>query len=313
MADESKSEAAAILEHLPDAAELLGEAQSVVAEIEEEEEDKAADDAAESETETEGEEDDVEKSTKESEEEKPGSEKVQKRIDKLTARAKTAEEKLEAAEAKAKQLESEVEKLRVEPVAAVSANNPLSDVEDAAGLAKRVNDAVALRRWCIENPDGGTVLDKDGNEQEIEGGTARRMLADMEELLSIHAPRRERFLAERTGYEKEARERYPEMFEDGSEMEKASREILRAWPEVKRFPDFRLVLGDYITGLNARKNAAAAADKAVRKPEVKRAIAPPVPKTSTQQKVVKREANAGRVLEQGATLDAMTEYFKSAA
>lgn len=311
------SEADAILEFLPDAAEALRtekpetgnlkaekadketETEESEAETETEEADEAGDDQADAEDA------DEEEAT---EDEKPaGSEKVQKRIDKLTARAKTAEEKVAEVEAELEKVRAESEELRKagpQVVSAPSADNPLSDVSSPAELTTRVNGAVALKRWCIENPDGGTVKNKEGEDVEFEPAQVRKMLADMEEIITVHAPRRERYLAESETNGKVAREVYPEMFKTGSEMEKAFQQLVKAWPEVTRFPDYQLVLGDYIAGFKARSGKKPVVEK--KKP----AIAPPVPKVSaTKTTSATKGPKLEHVLAAGATEDALTNYF----
>ena len=250
------------------------------------------------------------------EEEKPaGGEKVQKRIDKLTARAKSAEEKVAAAEAELEKVRAEAAELREaggrpEIVTAPNAQNPLSDVSDASVLAERVNNAQAVKRWCIENPDGGTVRGSDGKEVEFEPSQVRKMLADCEELLTVHAPRRERFLVENEAHTATARDVYPEMFKRGSEMEKQFQKLVKAWPEVTRFPDYHLVLGDYIAGFGARGGRKAAAAEKPAEKKVKPTIAPPVPKVAApKQKTNPKVAAAGQVLAAGGNLESLTNYF----
>jgi len=313
------SEADAILEFLPEAAALLdggarksedgSKTDGAPATEDEEESESDVEDPDTEETEGDEPEDESE------EDEKPaGGEKVQKRIDKLTARAKTAEEKVTAAEAELEKVRAEAAELREaggrpEIVTAPNAQNPLSDVSDATVLAERVNNAQAAKRWCIENPDGGTVRGSDGKEIEFEPSQVRKMLADCEELLTVHAPRRERFLVENEAHTKTAREVYPEMFKRGSEMEKEFQNLVKAWPEVTRFPDYHLVLGDYITGFGSRSGRKASIEKPVEK-KAKPTIAPPVPKVAApKQKANPKVAAAGQVLEAGGSLESLTNYF----
>ena len=311
------SAADAILEFLPDAAALLKsekpEGGNPKPEKVEEDADGGTGEATEEADET-GEDQAGEEADEETG--KPaGSEKVQKRIDKLTARAKTAEEAKAAAETELERVKAEAEELRnsggkPEVVSAPTAANPLSDVSDPAELAARVNNAVAVKRWCIENPEGGTVKNKGGEDVEIEPAQARKMLADAEELLTIHAPRRERFLAESETHAKVARESYPEMFKKGSESEKAYQNLLRAWPEVTRFPDYQVVLGDYLTGFNARTAKKPDAGKPAAEAK-KPAIAPPVPKVSAPKPRAGADSGNKRdkVVAANGSLDALTSFF----
>ncbi len=307
----TQSEAAAILEFLPDEAAVLNQGVKSVADEDPEvvvDSEEGDPDPAQVETED----PEVSEDDESQDSEKPvGSEKVQKRIDKLTARAKTAEEEAEQAKARVKELEDEAAQLREaapQTVMAPTAENPLADVDSAEALEARVANAVAVKRWCIKNPDGGTVTDKEGNEVDIDPEQARSMLADAEDVITVHAPRRERFLAESVKHTAAAKEVYPDMFKSGTEMEKAFQSLVKAWPEVKRFPDHHLVLGDYIAGFKARSGKAAPAQEPAAK--AKPSIAPPVPRVAAPKpKVNARASAAGQVLETGGSLDSLTEFF----
>ena len=268
----------------------------------EEAEAEAGDEASEAEGTEEEEAEEPEAEAKE-----PGSEKVQKRIDKLTARAKSAEEKVADLEAKLKETESVG--VQKEVVSASSKADPLSEVQDARGLRDEIEKAMAVKRWCIENPDGGTVQAGD-KEIEIEAAQTRKMLADAEEMITIHVPRRERFIAEKVENERVARAEYPEMFKSGSDMEKAYHNLLKAWPDVMRFPDYQLVIGDYMRG-NAARMAKAAEAKAEPK-KAKQQLAPPVPKIVTPKPKTKPETTLSRVADAGGSEEALREYFASA-
>jgi len=133
-----------------------------------------------------------------------------------------------------------------------TAADPLADVFDLAELVERVRGAEAVKRWCVEYPKGGTVKGKAGEVVKIEPEQSRRMLCDAEEILSIHVPRRAQFLHALSEYDRQAREVYPAMFKAGSADAERFKSLLEALPEVKRFPDYALILGDCLTGFNAR-------------------------------------------------------------
>jgi len=133
-----------------------------------------------------------------------------------------------------------------------TAADPLADVFDPAELAERVRVAEAVKRWCVEYPKGGTVKGKAGEAVTIEPEESRRMLCQAEEMLSLHAPLRAQFLQDFAEADRQAREIYPAMFKAGSAESERVQSLLETWPELKRFPDYALILGDYMTGFNAR-------------------------------------------------------------
>jgi hypothetical protein len=99
------------------------------------------------------------------------------------------------------------------------------------------------------------------------------------------------------------------MFKAGSESAKAYGSLIEAWPEITRFPDYALVLGDYIAGAKGRAERLKEAAKPDAVAPVKRGIAPPVPKVTTKKPSAVQKNSAGRVISEGGTLDALTEYF----
>jgi ubiquitin len=254
---------------------------------------------------------------KEKDDEPVGSKGMQKRIDKLTAKAKSAEERASELEAKLKDAETKAAERgeRPEPVvvAAPSAADPLSDVQNEDELQARVAQAIAVKRWCITNPDGGVVTNDKGEEVEISAEAARKMMADVEERLTLHVPRRAKYLAEESANAALAREFYPDLYKgDNAKMRE---QLLKAWPEVMRFPDWQLVLGDYMTGHKLRTEKAAAAKLPVKKTAK---LAPPVPKAgaakpaSNQTRAKANGSAAGHVAERNGSIDALTDYFAAA-
>lgn len=133
-----------------------------------------------------------------------------------------------------------------------TAADPLADAFDLEELVERVRGAEAVKRWCVEYPKGGTVKGNAGEVVTVDSEESRRMLCQAEEILSVFAPRRARFLHDFAEYDRQAREVYPDMFKAGSAEAERFQSLLEALPEVKRFPDYALILGDCLTGFNAR-------------------------------------------------------------
>lgn len=324
--------AVSMMDFLPDAAELLGVGSTNVAVTTEGPANDAGGDPASEDPAKHGdgsddenndrveEETDQQDPSDSDEEGDKSAEKVQKRIDKLTARAKSAEEQAEARRLELDQLRAELEKRSEpvkEPVLAPSIQNPLADVSDMKSLNDRLANAFTVKRWCTENPDGGTVRNAKGEEVDIDTAAARKMLADAEEMILVHGPRREKFLAEHESHTAVAREVYPELFERGTEMQKQFSNLIAAWPEVMRFPDYHLVLGDYMTGLKARSGKAAEASAVAGKsvaaavaPKAKPTIAPPVPKPASKPNIKPNKAvSVDQVIQKGGGVDALAEFF----
>jgi len=130
--------------------------------------------------------------------------------------------------------------------------DPLADIFDPAELAARVKIAESVKRWCIEYPKGGRVV-HGIKAVTVDAEQSRRMLCDAFEIIRVFAPRRARFLKKAAEYDRQARAVYPAMFKAGNPMSGRLQFLLKAWPEVKRFPDYALILGDFMAGFNMRK------------------------------------------------------------
>lgn len=188
------------------------------------------------------------------EEEKPAdhtAEKLLKRIDKITAKRREAEERAET-------LESEISELRAKldastPVQIVpTPSDPLADVETPEQLAERIAIAKKVRKWAIENLEGGTVTNAQGEEVYHEPAQVRQYLANADEVLTEHAPKREKWISERQAVLTEAKTAYPSLFKAGTQEHQLYQATLRAYPALKGLPNLEMIVGDAIEGQKLR-------------------------------------------------------------
>ncbi len=135
-----------------------------------------------------------------------------------------------------------------------TASNPLADVNSVSEVEAKVAQAKAVKCWCAQHPDGGTVKDENGNDVYVDADQVRRFISVAEEMITIHAPSRMKYLNEVELHEKHARKVYPDLFKRGAKMRERFRAMLKAFPDVMRFPDYHLILGDCITGCESRTN-----------------------------------------------------------
>jgi len=246
--------------------------------------------------------------------------KVQKRIDKLTKKRREAEELAESLKEEKAALEAELEKrsvIKLEP----TADDPLADLESLDELEAKVSAAKKVRAWALSNPDGATVQNSDGTERYVDRAEMQKYIAQTDALLTDHAPNRRAYLAERANILPEAKKTYPQLFKAGTPEHKVLTDTLRAVPALKRLPGYELVIGDAITGMNARlaaqaKSSDATAKAAASKPSTKsKVIAPSVPKPvgsrppSTSGKAA--SDLRAQVLGGNASIDNLTKLFAS--
>lgn len=243
----------------------------------------------------EAEEEAEEKSDDDAEEEAPAptQDKLLKRIDKITAKRREAEERAE-------QLETEISDLRAKfdaapPITlAPTPADPLADVESPEALEERISIAKKVRKWALENLEGGTVTNAQGDEVYHEPSQVRQYLANADEMLTEHAPKRREWLTQRQAVLPEARTAYPALFKAGSPEQAMYRETLKAYPALKNMPNLEMVIGDAIEGQKLRFARQQAAQKAASAPKSSAApvkSAPSTPSPAKGQKVPAKDIN----------------------
>ena len=300
-------------------AETETETETAAEETAEEEAAEESTEETETETETESEE--------ETEEEEPkGIEAMRKRIDKITAARRTAEEERDALQIENASLKS---KLGLERNPIASPNDPLADVQDEAGLNARVQNAQQIKAWAMKNLEGGTLPDGKGEEVEFSAEQVRDALSKADAVLTVHAPARADYLKVSKAIEEQALERYPELKNAGSMDSKVAEAVMRELPELKRFPNWRMVVGHIVAGLKQEKADAEAKAKgpvkkpveaktvtSVLNPKTKDPIAPSAPirgdaalRTTTNNKERTREAKLNEVVGSGGGVNALAAAF----
>jgi len=232
---------------------------------------------------------------------------VQKRIDKLTAQKHEAFEKAEALEVKVKELEGKVQ--TIVPLAPTP-DSPLADVETAQDLSKRLSDAQRVKTWALEHLDGGEVEDGKGGTNFLDGQRVKKLLAVSEALITEHIPQRRQYLETRAAFDSEARAFYPNMAKAGTDENQTLATWIKIFPEVRKFPDFQLIIMDALAGQKLRlaKKKAAGGQKAapaIRTPT----LAAPNPSASAKvsQKSVLSKDLLSRMATDRSALDAFSE------
>lgn len=320
-AEESYSD---ILDHLPpEVAQALGKTKPSAPDPEAEdetdgEETGKTDEPTEEKTTEEGDAEDEDSSEDQTEgEEKPKSlDKLEKRIDKLTRKRKEAETAAESLRAENESLKAEVEKRSAIKLEA-TAEDPLADIESADELDAKVSAAKKVRAWALANPDGAAVTNPDGTERYVDRAEMAKYIAQTDALLTDHAPSRREYLRERDAILPEAKSAYPDLFKPGTQTHKVMVDTLKRVPALKRLPNYEMIIGDAIAGMNARlADAAKAADAGTTKKSTvtaaARKIAPAVPKAApSRPPAASTKGNSSRldrVIGSG-SMDDLTAYF----
>ena len=299
--------------------EVLSQDETTEPETEEKSED-AGEDVEEKSDDEESEDEDGET---DEEDEKPSPDKIQKRIDKLTAQKKAASEEAaaiksqyEEAQKRLAELESQVNEA-ARPVLQASAENPLADVDTPEALDAKIKSAQEVRRWALRNTDGATVKKPDGSEVYLDADQVKDYLIKADDVLTIHAPQRQQWLAQRQPALEATRNLFPDILKKGTPMQQAFEATVKQAPELLKLPQVEYWVGLALYGeqqLMASQKAQAAKAKAAEKVSSAKKTPTPVkpvssPKTSTKGTVSKDVRN--RVLA-GGNLNDLEAYMSEA-
>jgi hypothetical protein len=246
--------------------------------------------------------------------------KLTKRVDKLTARAKSAEEQANTLQAELAAARDALTK--AQPIVLQDAADPLGDVTTADALESRL----AAANTVLDNvPDLIAKADMEG-EVEVpmgDGSTRKFTKQELQERLRVARqilkaePARRNYLAQRENFQHEARQVYPELFQDESPARKMMLTTLQAYPGIAKLPNLELIIGDAIRGQALRfqqaeamaKKSAAAKPKAPAAP-AKTAVAPKVVSPSAAPKT-KSKADPLDQLKKSGNRDAAENFVAS--
>ncbi len=178
----------------------------------------------------------------------------QKRIDKITARTKAAEEaaQREIAELRAKLEESETNSVR----SPQSAPGSLEHIWDFGRLEQERANAREVKRWCDKNPEGGVVDGKEYSREDV-----LNIKFKTEDVLD-EIPRRAEFLNRYHNAEQAAVSEYDFWKDRTSEKYRKAQAFLKEFPQLKMLPEHKILLGDFMAGMELRMAKKSAAKKA---------------------------------------------------
>lgn len=176
---------------------------------------------------------------------------VKKRIDKLSAKRREAEAEVERLRAEVERLSQEAEK----PAQTPKSDNPYTNLKTIDEVSREAEQAKQIRRWCEMNPDGATVTDKDGNETDYSAEDIRRIKIKALDALEEHLPARAKYIEQYAQIEQVAHKEYPWWKDKSSSERQIADSFLKHFPEITRFPDYKMVLGDYIRGVKTRESS----------------------------------------------------------
>jgi len=246
--------------------------------------------------------------------------KLTKRVDKLTARAKSAEEQANTLQAELAAARDALTK--AQPIVVQDSSDPLAEVTTTAALESRL----AAANTVLDNvPELIAKADMEG-EVEVpmgDGSTRKFTKQELQDRLRVARqilkaePARRNYLAQRETFQQEARQVYPELFQDESPARKMMLTTLQAYPGIAKLPNLELIIGDAIRGqaLRFQQAEAMAKKSAAAKPKppavpAKTAVAPKVVSPSAAPKT-KSKADPLEMLKKSGNRDAAENFVAS--
>lgn len=175
---------------------------------------------------------------------------VKKRIDKLTAKRKQAEAEIE-------RLKSELEELKNKPaeqaVPVVRTDNPYSHLDTPDKIRNEMEKARKVRFWAEENSDGCVVTNQDGSETEYSASQVKEIKLNALKALEEHLPKQAAFITEKVKMDTYAESEYSWWKKKEARERQIADRFIQAFPEITKFPDYKVVVGDYIAGFTNRE------------------------------------------------------------
>jgi hypothetical protein len=173
---------------------------------------------------------------------------VQKRIDKLTALRKTAEEQVETMKQEVEKYKSQIadfEQSNEKPQPTV--DSPFADLSSQEAIKNEYEQARQIRYKCEANPEGFQM-----GETYFDSEQVRNMKLNALQAMEVHLPKQLEFVKAREQWKPVAFESYPWLKNKESSEYKLAQQVLKTFPQFKRFPDFELFIGDYVRGYTSR-------------------------------------------------------------
>jgi hypothetical protein len=187
-----------------------------------------------------------------------------------SAKARVAQEaeKRRKWKATAEQLQAQVQEAQGKaPVTTVvTPQDPLADILDLQTLAQKQRDWQEIMDFVEDNPDGAydVVTGKDAQGNDVRRDYSADQIKEIKHEIrpKLRAvPARAQYLVDLQKNVVEAHKAYPEMFQEGSQLNLEANQLLNLFPEARRVPDYLIAIGDMLAGQKMRlaKNGQTAA------------------------------------------------------
>jgi hypothetical protein len=177
---------------------------------------------------------------------------VQKRINKLVAAKKAAQAELDAQKTRLTQLESELQSAKASaPVKQQDVSDFVASLETPKRVEEEFGKALEVIMWCEDNADGGVIPLPNGQEHELTAAEVRAMKRTAMKRKEIELPQRMQYLQNQSAAESQVMKDFPWFSNPASEEYQFTQQVMKEFPEIKRRPDYKHVLGLLALGAKA--------------------------------------------------------------
>lgn len=207
---------------------------------------------------------------------------VKKRIDKLSAKRREAEAEVERLKQELAQAKTNP---NVEEIKVNHSNVPFSNLNTTAEIVAETAQARSVKRWCEEHADGYTVENEDGTERHYSREEIIQIKLNAIDALEEHLPKRAAYIQTKEKIEPMAKQVYGNIW---GKMDTRERKIadafLKEFPEITKFPDYKLLIGDLVTGMKVREQKSKQGQVVKKAPSVPRPSSA-APRANTEDRV----------------------------
>lgn len=180
---------------------------------------------------------------------------VQKRIDKLTAQKKAIAEEKDAEIANLRVqvdgLLEKSEKGETPSGRSPDPENPYRHLKTAEEIRREELQAETVLDWCDFNPDGCVMAEGDG-EREYTAEEVRDIRINARKALSRQLPEQKQWVNSYHAVEGYADNAFPWWKDKTTSEYQAAVQVTKVFPEVMRFSDYKINIGDMIEGRKLR-------------------------------------------------------------
>lgn len=192
----------------------------------------------------------------------------------------------------------------------VTEANPFAELNSVEDVQKELLRAEQTLEWAEDNPEGA-YLEVEGSDKEFTAEDVRVIRRKAARAIRRQLPEQLGYIQARDHLEPQALEAFPWWKDKASSDYQNAMQVLRAMPDLARFPDYKFVVGDYLKGREVRETSPKA--KAKKTKGVKKA--PPQPTASAEQPApvnpeTVRSASAKKAFQESGGVDELANIIK---